>query len=181
MKILLTSGETMTRLFNLDWQLCAESVLSMIAVLFLFFALSYFLFNPARKMLRGRTEKIKGELSQAAQDMEEAKAMKEEYEGKLREIQKEADEIMAEARKKAIISENQIIGEAKAEAARIMERARMEAELEKKKAADDVKKEMIAVASLMAGKVVSGAIDVSVQESLVDETLKEMGESTWLS
>lgn len=132
-------------------------------------------------MLRGRTEKIKGELSQAAQDMEEAKAMKEEYEGKLREIQKEADEIMAEARKKAIISENQIIGEAKAEAARIMERARMEAELEKKKAADDVKKEMITVASLMAGKVVSGAIDVSVQESLVDETLKEMGESTWLS
>lgn len=171
----------MTRLFNLDWQLFADSVLSMIAVLFLFFALSYFLFNPARKMLRGRTEKIKGELSQAAQDMEEAKAMKEEYEGKLREIQKEADEIMAEARKKAIISENQIIGEAKAEAARIMERARMEAELEKKKAADDVKKEMIAVASLMAGKVVSGAIDVSVQESLVDETLKEMGESTWLS
>ena len=181
MKILLTSGETMTRLFNLEWQLFGDSVLSMIAVLFLFFALSYFLFNPARKMLRGRTEKIKGELSQAAQDMEEAKAMKEEYEGKLREIQKEADEIMAEARKKAIISENQIIGEAKAEAARIMERARMEAELEKKKAADDVKKEMITVASLMAGKVVSGAIDVSVQESLVDETLKEMGESTWLS
>ncbi|MBD5510583.1 MAG: F0F1 ATP synthase subunit B [Lachnospiraceae bacterium] len=171
----------MTRLFNLDWQLLADSVLSMIAILFLFFALSYFLFNPARKMLRGRTEKIKGELSQAAQDMEEAKAMKEEYEGKLRDIQKEADEIMAEARKKAIISENRIIGDAKAEAARIMERARMEAELEKKKAADDVKKEMIAVASLMAGKVVSGAIDVSVQESLVDETLKEMGESTWLS
>ena len=181
MKILLTSGETMTRLFNLDWQLLADSVLSMIAILFLFFALSYFLFNPARKMLRGRTEKIKGELSQVAQDMEEAKAMKEEYEGKLRDIQKEADEIMAEARKKAIISENRIIGDAKAEAARIMERARMEAELEKKKAADDVKKEMIAVASLMAGKVVSGAIDVSVQESLVDETLKEMGESTWLS
>lgn len=181
MKILLTSGETMTRLFNLDWQLFADSVLSMIAVLFLFFALSYFLFNPARKMLRGRTEKIKGELSQAAQDMEEAKAMKEEYEGRLRDIQKEADEIMAEARKKAMISENRIIGDAKEEAARIMERARMEAELEKKKAADDVKKEMIAVASLMAGKVVSGAIDVSVQESLVDETLKEMGESTWLS
>lgn len=171
----------MTRLFNLDWQLLADSVLSMIAILFLFFALSYFLFNPARKMLRGRTEKIKGELSQAAQDMEEAKAMKEEYESKLRDIQKEADEIMAEARKKAIISENRIIGDAKEEAARIMERARMEAELEKKKAADDVKKEMIAVASLMASKVVSGAIDVSVQESLVDETLKEMGESTWLS
>lgn len=179
--ILLTSGETMTRLFNLDWQLIADSVLTMIAILFLFAALSYFLFNPARKMLNGRTEKIKGELLQAADDMEKAQALKEEYEGRLRDIQKEADSIMSDARRKAILSENQIIGEAKAEAARIMERARTEAELEKKKAADDVKKEMIAVASMMAGKVVAGAIDVTVQESLIDETLREMGESTWLS
>ncbi|MED9902727.1 MAG: F0F1 ATP synthase subunit B [Lachnospiraceae bacterium] len=179
--ILLTSGETMTRLFNLDWQLIADSVLTMIAILFLFAALSYFLFNPARKMLNGRTEKIKGELLQAADDMEKAQALKEEYEGRLRDIQKEADSIMSDARRKAILSENQIIGEAKAEAARIMERARTEAELEKKKAADDVKKEMIAVASMMAGKAVAGAIDVTVQESLIDETLREMGESTWLS
>ena len=181
MKILLTSGETMSRLFNLDMQLIADSVLTMIAVLFLFWALSYFLFNPARKMLEGRKEKIKGELEQAADDMAQAKAMKEEYEAKLRDIQKEADEIMVQARKKAMMSETQIINEAKEEAARIMERARTEAELEKQKAADDVKKEMIAVATAMAGKVVAGAIDMSVQEGLIDETLKEMGESTWLS
>lgn len=181
MKILLTSGETMTRLFNLDWQLVADSVLTMIAVLFLFAALSYFLFDPVRKMLSGRTEKIKGELAQAADDMVQAKAMKQEYEDKLRDIQKEADGIMADARKRALISENQIVNNAKEEAARILERARTEAELEKQKAVDDVKKEMVAVASMMAGKVVAGAIDTTVQESLIDETLKEMGESTWLS
>ncbi len=33
----------------------------------------------------------------------------------------------------------------------------------------------------MAGKVVASSIDVKVQDSLIDETLKEMGESTWLS
>lgn len=174
--ILLTSGETMSRLFDLDWQFIADSCLTMIAILFLFGALSYFLFNPARKMLNGRTEKIKNELEQAASDMDEAKAMKEEYEGKLRDINKEADAIMAEARRKAMLNETQIINEAKEEAARIMERARTEAELEKKKAADDVKKEMIAVASMMAGKVVAGAIDVKLQDDLVDETLREMGE-----
>lgn len=181
MKILLTSGEGMSRLFDLDMQLIADSVMTLIAILFLFWALSYLLFNPARKMLESRKEKIKGELEQAADDMEQAKAMKEEYEAKLRDIQKEADEIMAQARKKAMMSETQIINEAKEAAARIMERARTEAELEKQKAADDVKKEMIAVATAMAGKVVAGAIDMSVQEGLIDETLKEMGESTWLS
>lgn len=186
MRMIMMSGETltsetMTRLFNLDWQLVADSVLTMIAVLFLFVALSYFLFNPVRQMLSNRTEKIRGELAQAAGDMAEAQALKQEYEEKLRDIRKEADSIMAEARKKALISEEQIVSSAKEEASRILERARTEAELEKQKAADEVKTEMIAVASLMAGKMVAGAVDAAVQESLIDETLKEMGESTWLS
>ena len=170
MNILLTTGESMERLFNLDWQLLADSCLTLIAVLFLFGALSFFLFNPVRKMLTGRTEKIKGELDQAVADMADARALK-----------KEADDIMEQARKKAKISEDKIVSEAKEEASRIIERARTEAELEKQKAADDVKREMIAVAAMMAGKVVSGAIDTTVQNELVEETLKEMGESTWLS
>ena len=62
-----------------------------------------------------------------------------------------------------------------------MERARTEAELEKQKLADDVKKEIISVASLMAGKVVAASIDTKVQDQLIEETLKEMGENTWLS
>ena len=92
-----------------------------------------------------------------------------------------SDEILSEARKKALANAAKIEAEAKEEAARIMERARQEAELEKQKAADDVKKEMVSIASLMAGKVVAASIDTTVQESLINETLKEIGESTWLS
>ena len=44
-----------------------------------------------------------------------------------------------------------------------------------------MKQEMISIASMMAGKVVAASIDTSVQDSLIDETLKEMGEQTWLS
>ena len=44
-----------------------------------------------------------------------------------------------------------------------------------------MKKEMIAVAAAMAGKVVSASIDTQVQESLVDETLNEMGDNVWQS
>ena len=78
-------------------------------------------------------------------------------------------------------NEAKIIAEAKEEAARIIERANVEIELEKKRALDDMKQEMISIASMMAGKVVAASIDTSVQDSLIDETLKEMGEQTWLS
>ena len=44
---------------------------------------------------------------------------------------------------------------------------------------DEVKQEMITVASMMAAKVVAANIDATVQDTLVEETLKEMGESTW--
>ena len=100
---------------------------------------------------------------------------------RVEELEKEADTILSEARKKALANENKIIAEAKEEAASIIERARVEAELEKQKVADEVKKEMVSIASIMAGKVVSAKVDVTVQDSLVEETLKEIGDSTWLS
>ena len=181
--ILLTDGSaaSMERLFDLDWQLLADSCLTIIAVFVLFLALSYFLFNPARKMLNARKEKIHDELEDAKQNMEEAQGLKAQYEDKLKNVDKEAEGILSDARKRALANENQIIDQAKEEAARIIERARVEAELEKQKMSDDVKKEMVSLASIMAGKVVSASIDTTVQNQLIDETLKEMGDSTWLS
>lgn len=171
----------MERLFNLDMQLLSDSFLTLIAVFVLFLCLSYFLFNPARKMLNSRRDKIKDDLDTAKTDKEEAARLKAEYEEKLRNVDKEAESILSDARKKAIVNESKLISEAKEEAARIIARANTEAELQKAKVADDVKKEMINIASVMAGKVVSASIDTTVQNSLIDETLKEIGDSTWLS
>lgn len=179
--ILLTAGETYERMFGIDWQLLSDATLTLIAVFVLFGVMSYFLFNPARKMLSDRQAKIKGELDEARTNMEEARRLREEYEAKLRDIDKEAEEILSDARKRALANENQIVAQAKEEAARIMDRARKEAELEKQKVSDEVKTEIISIASLMAGKVVAASIDTKVQDQLVDETLKEMGRETWLS
>lgn len=169
------------RLFDLDLQLLADAVLMIIAIFVLFLVASYFLFNPVREMLAKRQAKIKGELDDAAKDKEEAAYLRADYEEKLKNIDKKAEEILSDARKRALENENKIVAEAKEEAARIIERAKVEAELEKQKAADDVKREMVVIASMMAGKVVKASIDTTIQENLVNETLKEIGESTWQS
>lgn len=179
--ILLNAGETYDRMFGIDWQLIADSTLTIIAVFALFAIMSYFLFNPVRKMLRDRREKIQNELADAKTNMEEAHSLREEYESKLKAVDKEAENILSEARKKGLANENQIIAKAQEEAARILERARVEAQLEKQKLSDDVKKEIVTVAAAMAGKVMSASIDESEQNRLIDETLKEMGDDTWLS
>ena len=171
----------MERLFNLDLQLMADSALTAVNVFFLFILASYLFFNPVRDFLKSRQDKIQNDLDTAENEKKSAISMKEEYEAKLKNVNKEAEEILSEARKKAMKNEAKIVDEAKMEAARIIEHARKEAELEKKRVADDMKKEMVAIASCLAGKVVAASIDTTVQDSLIDETIKEMGDKTWLS
>ena len=171
----------MERLFTLDAQLLFDTLVMALSMLLLFTLLSYLLFNPVRDLLEKRKQRIVDDREAAKREKEEALGYKEEYEKKLQEVDKEVQVILSEARKKAMKNENAIIAEAREEAARIMARANAEIELEKKRALDDMKQEMIAIASMMAQKVVSASIDTEVQESLIDETLKEMGENTWLS
>ena len=171
----------MERLFNLDPQLLHDAVLLAIAVFIMFLLLSYLLFNPARDFLKKREERVKNNIDSANKAKEDAQALRAEYEEKLRCINKEADEVMSAARKKALENEARIIEDAKAEAARIIERANHQTELAVKKAEDDIKKEIIAVSSLIAEKVIRENIDLSIQDSLVDDTLKEIGEKTWQS
>ena len=71
--------------------------------------------------------------------------------------------------------------EAKQEANRILDRANREVELEKNKVKDEVKQEMISVAAAMAGKVIEVSLDEDKQSQLIEDTLKEMGDETWLS
>ncbi len=171
----------MERIFDLDPQLIQDAIILAINIFILFILLSYMLFNPVRDMLKKRQDSIQGNIDKALSDKDEAEKMKAMYEDKLKNADKEVDMILSEARKKALKREEQIVEQAKEEAARIIARANEEAELEKKKAADEIKQEMITVASLMAAKVVRNSINAEVQSSLVEETIKEMGDNTWLS
>lgn len=171
----------MERLVDLDPQLLHDAILLAIAVFVLFLLMSYLLFNPVRKMLEDRKNKIKNDIDSAIADKKDAAAIKAEYEEKLKNVDKEAEEILSEARKKALNNEARIVEQAREEAARIIQHANEEAELEKKRVLDEMKQEMISIASMMAGKVVAASIDTTIQDTLVEETLKEIGDRTWQS
>ncbi len=171
----------MERLVDLDPQLLHDTILLAIAVFVLFTLMSYLLFDPVRKMLEDRKERIGRDIAEAQESKVDAAALKAEYEAKLANVDKEADEILSEARRKALKNEARIVEEAREEAARILLRANEEAQLEKKRVLDEMKQEMISIASMMAGKAVAASIDTTIQDTLVEETLKEIGESTWQS
>ena len=87
---------------------------------------------------------------------------------------------MAQARKKALKREEEIVAGAKEEAARIIESANHEAELARINVQDQMKQEMVKMAVLMAGKFIQNQMDEKDQNAFVDQTLQEMGDKTWL-
>ena len=176
-----TPEETYSRIFGLDMQLLADAAITAISVFVLFLFLSKLLFNPVRDLLEKRQAKVAEDLSKAEKAKLESQKIKEEYENKLKEVHKEAESILGDTRKKALLQEKEIVEEAKEEAHRIRVRADKDIALEKNKVKDEVKQEMITIASAMAGKIVQTSISAQQQDALIEETLKEMGDSTWQS
>lgn len=176
---ILMASEQTSRVFGLDLQLVVDALIVACAVLFLFFILSYLVFNPARDLLKKRQEKVKADLDDAAREKEEATAFKEDYEARLANASADVDRIIAEGRKRAIAHEEEIVAEANAEAKRILERTERESQLEKARVKDEVKQDMIDIAQAMAGKFISEKMNESEQNALVDEAIREMGETTW--
>lgn len=146
-----------------------------------FFVLAKLLFKPVRNILENRKEEIASEYQRIEEDTEAVATLKTEYEDKLKNINKEADQILAHARKRAIEREDEIVKEAKEEADRLMKRAHLEVEREKEQIKDEMRREIIEVATVMASKFVAASISEEQKNTLVNETLTDMGDSTWLN
>ena len=176
-----TAGEPVLKdkIFALDWQLIFDALIVACAVFFLFFLLSYLVFNPARDLMQKRRDKIAADIAAAEKEKEDALAFKKEYDARLRDVDREADGILADAKRRAKDREEAIIAEAKEESARIMTRTKAEVELEKSKAKDEIKQEIVTVAGEMAGRFIKDKMDEQKQAALVDDVLREMGEATW--
>ena len=147
------------RLFDLDFQLLADSVLTIIAVFVLFIALSYLLFNPARKFMQKRSNKIAGELKLGKDDEEDAFALKAEYKAKLADVEKRTDEILTRHAKRLWQMRRPLWKRHGLRRLRSSPAHGWRQKLEKQKAADGIRREMVGLAMEAAGKFVRVSMD----------------------
>lgn len=176
---MLVAAESLSRIIGFDSQLILDSIITGINVFILFFALSYFLFNPVQKALADRKNKIKNEIENAKKQEADALELKAEYEKKMDDVRKEVENIMSEAKKNADRQVEEKISAAKLEAANIVARGHNEVEQEKAKAVEDLKNQVISISTLLATKIIKENVDAKREDELFDETMKEIGENSW--
>lgn len=156
-----------------------ELIIQLVNIFLLSMFLGYILSPMIGKMLSKRKHQIRENLHEAKSVRQEALDNAAMYEEKLADFDKERGAILARAQEKAKARENDIIGEANAEAGRIIDRAQREATLMRAKIKDDIKKDMVTYASAAAAKLIAENMDVNKQDALIEQTLNEMGDKTW--
>lgn len=169
------TAEETERLFGLDYQTLFDTAFTMVNVLILYVFLKYVLFIPVRKLLEERKKRLDDQNARAAADTAEAQKLKAEYEQRILEAGREADNILGESRREMIKKEQEVLDDAKTSAADIMSAARSEASKDFEAAQSSVRDEVKDIASAMAARVTNQKVDRPVDDALLNEALKEAG------
>lgn len=162
-------------LITLDgWTFLAQ-ICNLMIQLFIF---KKFLLNPAKNVIAERKAKADSQIADATKLRTEAEAMKAEYEQNLQNARTEANEIVANAQKTATARGEEIVGEARAQAAALKQKAEADIAQERKKAVNEVKDEIGGIAMEIASKVVEREISEKDHKDLIDEFIKNVGEAS---
>ena len=136
------------------------------------------LLNPVKKVIAERKAKADSQIADAEKLRTEAEAMKAEYEQNLQNARTEANQIMAAAQKTAAARSEELLGEARAQAAALKQKAEADIAQERKKAVNEVKDEIGGMAMEIASKVVEREIKEADHKDLIDEFIKNVGEAS---
>ena len=142
----------------------------------LFLVLKKFLFKPVMKMITDRQKEIDDLYDAAGKAEEKAKALEQEYQQKLSVAAETGERMVKEAVKRGQDREEEIIRQANAEAAAILDKAAADIAMEKKKAINDAKDEIAGISLAIAGKVVGRELNGADQSALIDRFINELGD-----
>ena len=154
------------------WQI----LISLSNLVILFFVVKRFLFKPIKKVMEQRQREIDDRY--AAADVAQALAdeSRQTWEAKLSHADAEANTILQNATDHAKHRGEKMIAEAKERADGIIRNAQSEAELERRKAVDGIKREIVEVSGALTEKMLEREINTEDHRALIDSFIEKIGD-----
>jgi F-type H+-transporting ATPase subunit b len=137
----------------------ATFVFELISFAIIMYVLAKWVIPPINKAMTERQEKIKAQFDEAAQLKAEAEATEKEHQSQLAEARAEASRIREEAREQGAQIIAQHREQAQAEAERITSNAHAQLEVDRAQALNQLKTEVGAMATTLAGRIVGESLD----------------------
>ena len=154
------------------WQI----LISLANLLILFLIIKKFLFGPVKKMLAKRQEELDSRYKAADEAKARAEADENYWNEKKSGAEAEADEILSRATENARLREEKILEDAKASAEGIIRQAEAQADLERRKAEESIKQEIVDVSAALTEKLLSREMKLEDHRSMIDSVIDTIGE-----
>ena len=152
------------------WQILA----SLLNLVILFLIVKKFLYRPVKKFLAERQEKLDGELAAAQNARQDAENDREAYRLRLDQAETDAEHVVRAAEESARRREGEMLQAAREKADGIVRRAEEDAVMERLKAQEEIRQEIVEVSSLLTEKLLEREVNEEDQRRLVDSFLDEM-------
>ena len=149
-------------------------IASLCNLLILTWIVKKFLFKPVKKILDSRRAAIDADYAQAAAAKAEAEENRLNYEAAMAAAEQTSGQIIADATRMAEHRSNEIVAEAREKATELRRQAEADAILERKKAEDDIKREIADVSTQLTGKLLQREINEEDHRNLIDSFLQEI-------
>ena len=158
------------RVLGVDIKLVVVQALGFLILLYL---LRRFLFDKIFALLKARNEEIRDTFEKIEKDRQAAAKLKADYERRVSEAEEEAERRLAEAVKQAKQIGAEIIEKTRQEAELIKLNAKETLELERKKATQELRNQVITLSLLTSQKLIGQSLSRETAERLVDEFIEE--------
>lgn len=155
------------------WQI----IISLANLVILFLIIKKFLFKPVTKMLEKRQSELDERYNAADEAKENAQRSEIFWKEKMDGAEEEADAIMQKATDNAKTRSEKIIEEAKDKAEGIVRQAQSEAELERKKAVDSMKREIVDISTALAEKMLEREINIDDHRNMINSFIEDLGDN----
>ena len=151
-------------------------VFTIINLLVLYLLMKKFLFGPIIKVMDVRKAMIDQQFAGAKEQEDQAKALKEQYEGALKSAREESFQIMEQARKEAKAQADKTVEDTQAKVSAMLAKAQEDINTERENAMRQMKDDVASLAMEAAGKIIGKNSGADQDLSLYDQFIEKAGD-----
>ena len=148
-------------------------IFTVINVLVLVFFLYRFLFKPVRDILAARQNELDNSYREAEEATQKANALKKQYEDSMAQIDAERQEKLEKSRMQATNEYDEIIGNAREKATKIIADAKIEAERQAEQKQHEMEEEVAMLVAKAAYKIAASKDSAENNQKLFDTFLED--------
>lgn len=137
-----------------------------------------FAYKPLVGMMNARKEQIANDLASAEKSRLDAEQLKADYAAQIAKARQEAQEIVEKAHHQAKVSTAEEVAAARAQIENEKERARQDIAIERDRAMNSLRNEVVSLSVAMAGKVIAKDMNSETNTKLIEDAIRQLDSKT---